>query len=117
MEVPSDLAPEVLEPAKVWLAMAGMAAAAFFFRAAFFMVHERVRLAPWIMQALEYVPPAVMAALVLPELITFGPEAVFPDVRLLAGAVAFAAAWFSRNLLLTIAAGMAALWGFAALGL
>jgi branched-subunit amino acid transport protein len=112
-----DVAPRVIEPAKVWLAMAGMAAAAFFFRAAFFMAHERVRLDPWVMQALEYVPPAVMAALVLPELIPIGPEAVFPDVRLLAGIAAFTVAWFSRNLLLTITAGMGALWGFIALGL
>lgn len=106
-----------IDPLKVWLAVAGMAAAAFFFRAVFFMVHERVRLAPWIMRALDYVPPAVLAALVLPELISFGPEAAFPDVRLLAGAVASAAAWFTHNLLLTLAVGMLALWGLTALGL
>lgn len=102
---------------KVWFAIAGMAAAAFFFRASFFLASERVRLAPWMMRALDYVPPAVMAALILPELISLERGAAFPDVRLLAAAVAFGVAWFSENLLLTIGAGMAALWALVALGL
>lgn len=101
---------------QVWLAIASMAATAFFFRAIFFLVHDRVRLAPWLLQALDYVPPAVMAALVIPELISFETDRSLPDARLLAGAVAFAAAWFSRNLLVTVAVGMLALWGLLALG-
>lgn len=102
---------------QVWLAIASMAVTAFFFRAVFFLVHDRVRLAPWLVRALDYVPPAVMAALVIPELVGFEADRSLPDARLLAGVIAFAAAWFSRNLLVTVAVGMLALWGLAALGL
>lgn len=101
---------------QVWLAIFLMAVTAFFFRAVFFLVHDRVRLAPWLVRALDHVPPAVMAALVIPELISFDAARSLPDARLLAGAVAFAAAWFSRNLLVTVAVGMLALWGLLALG-
>ncbi|HEX2990780.1 MAG TPA: AzlD domain-containing protein, partial [Anaerolineales bacterium] len=60
----------------------------------------------------HYVPPAVLSAIVFPELflredmldLSLGNE------RLLAGLFAIAVAWFSRNTLVTILAGMAALF-------
>ncbi len=65
------------------------------------------------MQAvLGYVPPAVLAALIAPEIllrqgnIDFGLD----NPRLLAGAVAVAVAFFTRSVLATIVCGLGALW-------
>lgn len=62
-------------------------------------------------RALHYVPPAVLSALIFPEL--FMPEGSLflspANTRLIAGLAAIAAAWYSRDSLLTILAGMAVL--------
>jgi len=64
-----------------------------------------------IRRALHYVPPAVLSAIIFPELFYRGGHlAVSPDnTRLLAGIIAIFVGWFSRNILLTIITGMAAL--------
>ena len=63
-------------------------------------------------RALHYVPPAVLSAFIVPSLLM--PNGIldisFENVRLLAGLVAIIAAWFSRNTLITILIGMAALF-------
>ena len=63
-------------------------------------------------KALHYVPPAVLSALVFPEL--FLHEGTFDlsleNTRLLAGLIAIVVAWFSRNTLITILVGMIALF-------
>lgn len=62
-------------------------------------------------RSLHYVPPAVLSALIFPEL--FYREGMIDlsvgNERLLAGAAAMLVAWWSRNILLTILAGMLAL--------
>ena len=62
-------------------------------------------------RALHYVPPAVLSAIIFPEL--FYREGVldiaFSNTRLLAGLIAILVAWFSKNTLLTIIVGMLAL--------
>jgi branched-subunit amino acid transport protein len=62
-------------------------------------------------RALHYVPPAVLSAIVFPEiLIRDGSLDVSPgNTRLLAGMIAMVVAWYSKNTLLTILAGMLAL--------
>ena len=62
-------------------------------------------------RALHYVPPAVLSALIFPELFmrNGGLDLACSNTRLIAGLVAIAVAWFSRNTLLTIIAGMIAL--------
>ncbi|MFA5028598.1 MAG: AzlD domain-containing protein [Candidatus Methylomirabilota bacterium] len=65
---------------------------------------------PLLRRALRFVPPAVLAALILPDLLlpAAAPSAVNP--RLLAGALAALVAWRSGSPLLAIGAGMTALW-------
>ena len=71
-----------------------------------FEVPETIR------KALHYVPPAVLSAIIFPEL--FMRDGMlnlsFDNHRLLAGLVAVLAAWFSKNVLITIIAGMIALF-------
>jgi branched-subunit amino acid transport protein len=61
--------------------------------------------------ALHYVPPAVLSAIIFPELL-LNNGSLYLDVsntRLLAGLIAIVTAWFTRNTLITILVGMVAL--------
>ena len=71
-----------------------------------FHIPETVR------RALHYVPPAVLSAIVFPELFLRDGalDLSLGNYRLLAGLFAVAVAWFSRNTLITIVAGMIALF-------
>lgn len=71
-----------------------------------FQVPETMR------RALHYVPPAVLSAIIFPE-IFFQHGAIdfsLTNTRLIAGLIAILVAWFSKNTLLTILIGMIALF-------
>ncbi|MFI5271836.1 MAG: AzlD domain-containing protein [Ktedonobacterales bacterium] len=72
----------------------------------------RVSLPLLVRRALRYVPVAALTALVVPELIAPGGtlDVTLGNARLWAGVLAIVVAWRTRNVLLTIAVGMAALW-------
>ena len=63
-------------------------------------------------KALHYVPPAVLSAIIFPELFLRAGtlNLSFGNYRLLAGLVAIVVAWFSKNTLITIIAGMITLF-------
>jgi len=71
-----------------------------------FQVPETMR------KALHYVPPAVLSAIIFPELFLHDGmlNLSFDNPRLLAGLVAIAIAWFTKNTLITIIAGMVVLF-------
>jgi branched-subunit amino acid transport protein len=62
-------------------------------------------------RALRFVPPAVLSAIVVPELLIRSGQMdlSLTNFRLLAGIVAVLVAWRTKNTLLTILAGMLAL--------
>jgi branched-subunit amino acid transport protein len=61
--------------------------------------------------ALRYVPAAVLAALVVPSVVTVDPGTGSLAVdKLLAGGVAAIVAWQTEDLLATMGVGMAVLW-------
>lgn len=63
-------------------------------------------------RALRFVPPAVLSAIVFPELMIRSSGQIdlsLTNFRLLAGVVAVLVAWRTKNTLLTILAGMLAL--------
>ena len=72
----------------------------------------RFEIPEMIRKALHYVPPAVLSAIIFPELfIREGAlNLTLDNHRLLAGVVAVLVAWFSKNILITIIAGMIALF-------
>lgn len=96
----------------IWLLMLGMGVLTYAIRLSMILLSSRVELAPDIQQALRYVPPAVLSAIIAPEL--FRPAGVLDvslgNERLLAGILAILVAWVTRNVIVTIAAGMVALW-------
>ena len=62
-------------------------------------------------RALHYVPPAVLSAIIFPELFIHSNQldVSLGNTRLLAGVAAALVAWYTKNTLLTILAGMLAL--------
>ena len=65
-----------------------------------------------VVKGLRYVPVAVLTAIFLPELLTQDGafSFSFANPRLIAGVIAIAVAWRTKNAVWTIALGMAAFW-------
>jgi branched-subunit amino acid transport protein len=103
----------------VWLTVGLIGLLTFATRLSFIATLERFRVPRLVERALRFVPIAVLSALVLPALVLrngTGPLFLAPsNARLIAGALAVAVAATTRNAILTIAAGMAALWVLQAL--
>ena len=98
--------------AYLWLTMAGMGAVTFATRLLPVVMLERLHLNGAWQRALRVVPPAVFAAIIVPEL-TAGGQSMLSAAgaaRLLAAVLAALVAWRTRSVLLTIITGMAALW-------
>lgn len=95
----------------IWLVIVLGGLITFGMRFSFIYLFGRFEIPETMRKALHYVPPAVLSALVFPELLL--PHGAFDvsleNTRLLAGLLAIVAAWFSRSTLLTILVGMAAL--------
>lgn len=96
----------------IWLVMLIGGLITFGIRFSFIYLFGKFHIPETVRKALHYVPPAVLSAIVFPEL--FLPNGSlslsFENERLLAGLIAVAVAWFSRNTLVTILAGMVALF-------
>ena len=96
----------------VWLAIVGVSAATFLLRASFIVFVDPQRFPRRFRQALKFVPPAVLAAIVLPGLLLVDGaiDLTAANPRWIAGALAIVAAARTRNALAGIATGMCALW-------
>lgn len=94
----------------IFLIILAMGASTFFLRSFFLFLFGRVDVPRWLEPPLRYVPAAVLAAIVTPGVFWRDGSMVLLDERTVAAAVAAVIAWRTRNLLLTIVAGMAALW-------
>jgi len=96
----------------IWLVMLLGGLITFGMRFSLIYLFGRFQVPETLRKALHYVPPAVLSAIIFPELfLTDGAWNLSLDnARLLAGLAAIAVAWFSKNTLITIIAGMAALF-------
>jgi branched-subunit amino acid transport protein len=95
----------------IWLVMLIGGLITFGMRFSLIFLFGKFEIPETMRKALHYVPPAVLSAIVFPELLYRSSQLdiSFGNTRLLAGIVAILAAWFSKNTLLTILAGMIAL--------
>ncbi len=72
---------------------------------------DRITLPPLLTRALNYVPATVLTAIFIPAWLL--KDKVFlnySDPRFIAGLLALGIAWRTKNILATIAVGMASLW-------
>ncbi len=97
----------------LWLVVVAAAVGTYLLRVSFVGLFGRLDdVPPRAKRVLSFVPPAVLAALVLPELVlSDGALAVsLGNDRLLAGVVAAVVAWRTEDMLATVGVGMAALY-------
>lgn len=102
----------------VWTAVAVIAVGTYFIRLSFLYLFEYVESVPTgLERALRFVPAAVLAALVLPDVVVVDgtPAVSLGNDRLLAAGLAAIVAWRTENILATIAVGLAALFALQAL--
>jgi branched-subunit amino acid transport protein len=94
------------------LTMAACGLVTFLIRLSFIAFGHHLPDDPRIAAVLRYVPPAILGALIAPEIFMVGGSlSASPDnPRLWAALVALLVARLTRSVLATIAAGMAALW-------
>ena len=81
-------------------------------RLSFIVLIPHQSLPPVFRSGLRFVPPAVLAAIILPALLypVDSMDLSLGNHRLLAGLVAILVGWRFRNIWLTIASGMLTLW-------
>lgn len=95
-----------------WWVMIIAGLATFAIRLSFILLIGERDVAPWARRALRLVPPAVLTAIIVPEMLLLGGnlDLSLGNERLLAGGLAALVAWRTRNVVLTIGVGMLALW-------
>ena len=96
----------------IWLVILGVSACTFLLRASFIVFADAQKFPRRFRQALAFVPPAVLAAIVAPGLLL--PQGTLDltlaNPRWIAGLFAIVVGVRTRNALVAIAAGMVALW-------
>jgi len=98
---------------RLWLVVLAAALGTYALRVSFVTLFGRVDEVPErVKRVLAFVPPAVLAALVLPELVLYGDglSVSLGNDRLVAGVVAAVVAWKTEDMLATVVVGMLALY-------
>lgn len=101
--------------ATIWLITVPLSVATYAMRSGFILWGTRHQLPPVVERALDFVPAAILAALVVPALVLGGPALNFSPIKLAAGVLAAAAHWRYRKVLLTALVGMCSLWAIQAI--
>lgn len=96
----------------IWLVMLLGGLITFAIRFSLIYLFGRFEIPETMRRTLHYVPPAVLSAIIFPELFfrNGALELSLDNTRLLAGLIAIAVAWLTRNTLITILVGMIALF-------
>jgi branched-subunit amino acid transport protein len=96
----------------LWLIIIGMGLVTFGIRLVPIVLLGRFEIPELMQRALRFVPPAVLTAIIVPELLYRNDQidVSLTNVRLLAGLIAIVVAWRTKNALITIGVGMIALW-------
>ena len=95
----------------LWLTILLAGLLTFGTRLSFILLLERIKVPGWFRRGLRFVPVAVLSAFILPELATHNTtlDLSLRNPQLYAGALAVLVAWRTKNILITILAGMVTL--------
>lgn len=98
--------------AQFWLMTLVLAVGTWLMRSLPIMLHGAVPTPPWLERLLKHVPVAALTALVVPGALYVKANGAyeFAPARTIAAAIALLVALRTKNTLLTLGAGMAALW-------
>ena len=103
----------------LWLIIIGMGVITYAIRLSMIVMSGQIQLGDHLQRALRFVPPAVLSAIILPEMVQPGGtlDLSLGNERLLAGLIAIVVAWTTKNMIWTVAIGMGALWILQAIAL
>jgi branched-subunit amino acid transport protein len=93
----------------------GMALVTFAVRYSMFAIAGRFEFPAWLIKALQYVPPTVLTAIIVPAVLMPTGDRVdfsYTNSYMVGAVAALGIGWFSKNLLLTILLGMLVFWGW-----
>lgn len=96
----------------VWLTILAAGAITYLTRLSFILLFEKLAISDWLRRALRYVPVTVLTAIFLPEMLfkNGSVDITLANPRFFAGIIGILVAWRTRSVLLTLLAGMGALW-------
>ena len=96
----------------IWLIMIAAGAVTYGLRLFFILFVGDREISAEIKTGLYFVPPAVLTAIILPEILYNGDDLQlnFGNFRLIAGLAAVLVAWKTKSPILTVAIGMIILW-------
>lgn len=97
----------------IWFAILIIGLCTFAIRLSFIFLFGQIEsVPPRVRHFLRYVPAAVLAALVVPSVVTIQPTVgeTLLDDRIIAGTFAAIVAWRTEDVLFTIGVGMGTLW-------
>ena len=96
----------------IWLTLVITGLLTYAIRLSFIFLFGDREIPALLQRLLRFVPVAVLSALVFPDVLIHNDVLFLSplNLRLIAAALAILAAWRSRNVLVTLVTGMAALW-------
>jgi branched-subunit amino acid transport protein len=95
----------------LWLVISLAGLLTFGTRLSFILLLDRIKVPDWFRRGLRFVPVAVLSGIILPDLASRNAvlDISLRNPQLYAGALAMLVAWRTKNVLLTIIVGLAAL--------
>lgn len=95
----------------IWYPIIFVGILTFFSRFSFIAFSEKLQIHPQIYRTFKYIPIAVLAAIIAPEIVrSSNIYNIISEPRLIAGAIAIVVAWRTKNVILTITVGMLILY-------
>jgi branched-subunit amino acid transport protein len=95
----------------IWYPIIVVGFLTYFSRFSFIALSENFLIHPQIYRTFKYIPIAVLAAIIVPEIIkSSNIQNIISEPRLAAGIIAIFIAWRTKNVILTITVGMVILY-------
>ena len=94
----------------LWWTILGAGIITFLTRLSFILALDRLKMPDWFIRGLRYVPPAVLSAILVPELAHWKGALTlsWTNPQIIAGSLAALVAWRTRNVVYTLAVGLTA---------
>jgi len=95
----------------LWIVMLIAGLLTYLTRLSFIALTGKFQFPAWLQRSLRFVPPAVLSAIIFPEILAHSGtiDPTLRNDRLIAGILAALVGWKTRSMLLTIIVGMASL--------
>ena len=92
----------------LWLMILAAGVITYLIRLSFIIALERLRIPDWFSRGLRYVPPAVLSAIIVPELANWNGviNLSWRNPQVIAGLVAGVVAWRTRSVFFTLLVGL-----------